>query len=82
MIEMQLPSGHPGVRRTIYFVIWDAPSISKDVVKGVVRKCTECKSVDPAPIRWQSGTLEVRGIMLGMDITHYGQKQYLILVDY
>ena len=35
-------SGHPGVRRTLYFVNQIAPGASKAAVKAVVRECEEC----------------------------------------
>ena len=40
--------------------------------------CEECLSIDPAPVHWEKGKLEVEGNWqkLGMDITHYGAHHY------
>ena len=53
-------SGHPGVQRTLYFVRQVAPGISKAAVKTVVRECEECQSIDPAPVHWSKGALNVK----------------------
>lgn len=63
-------SGHPGVRRTCYFIQLTNPSVSTSAVRAVVKGCQTCKS----PFKWQKGELGVSSIWsrLGMDITHYG----------
>ena len=65
-------SGHPGVRRTLYFVKQIAPGVSKATVKTVVRDCEECQSIDPAPVHWSKEALNVRQTWhrVAMDITH------------
>ena len=50
-------SGHPGVKRTTYFVRKVCLSTSKAAVRSAIRGCAECQSIDPAPIRWKNGTL-------------------------
>ena len=50
-------SGHPGVRRSYYFVQLTNPSVSKSAVRAVVKECQPCQSIDPAPARWQKGRL-------------------------
>uniref|UniRef100_A0A5S6QNL8 RNase H type-1 domain-containing protein n=1 Tax=Trichuris muris TaxID=70415 RepID=A0A5S6QNL8_TRIMR len=52
-------SGHPGVRRTLYFARRRDPRISKRDVSHVVSDCSVCQSIDPAPAKWRHGTLEV-----------------------
>ena len=52
-------SGHPGVRRTLYFVKQIAPGVSKAAVKTIVRECKECQSIDPAPVHWSKGALNI-----------------------
>ena len=39
---------------------------------GVVRSCTRCASIDPAPIRWPRGALDVHQdwLRLAADVTH------------
>ncbi len=65
-------SGHPGVRRTLYFVKQIAPGVSKAAVRAVVRECEECQSIDPAPVHWSKGALSVKQTWhrVAMDITH------------
>ncbi|MEL7302027.1 MAG: DDE-type integrase/transposase/recombinase, partial [Pseudomonadota bacterium] len=75
--------GHPGVRRTLYFVRRKYPQASKQVAREVVRGCVECQSIDPAPEKWRKGSLEVERVWqrLAMDITHVGGQHFLTLID-
>ena len=51
-------------------------------MKEVVRACEECRSIDPAPVKWKHGTLSVDGWhRLAVDITHVGSAHYLTIVD-
>ena len=77
-------SGYPGVRWTLYFVRQGSPAVSKAAVRTVVRACERCQSIDPAPVHWKGGKLDVRNNRrrVGMDITHYEGQHYLILIDY
>ena len=73
--------GHPGVRRTLYFVRRVNPAVSKEQVHTAVSSCQVCQSIDPAPAKWREGSLSVEGIWQrnGMDITHYRGKSYTYL---
>lgn len=75
--------GHPGVRRTHYFVKRVHPAISRRQVRDVVAACQICQSIDPAPAKWSTGHLGVEGVWqrLGMDITHCRGRSYLTLID-
>lgn len=75
--------GHPGVRRTLYFVKRVNSAVTKRQVQSVVASCQECQSIDPAPMKWKNGHLEVEENWkrIGIDITHYGGTSYLTLVD-
>ena len=55
-----LQSSHPGVQQTLYFVRQIAPGISKATVKTVVRECEDCQPIDPAPMHWSKGALNVK----------------------
>lgn len=44
-------TGHPGMKRTLYFVRLIDPSVSS----GVVKECEACQTTDPAPVHWQKG---------------------------
>ena len=50
-------------------------------IKMAIRTCEECQSIDPAPVHWEKGTLEVddNWQRVGMDITHYGAYHFLML---
>ena len=76
-------SGHPEVRRTTYFVRRICPIIVKAAVRSAIWMCEECQSIDPAPILWEKGKLEVNRYWqrLGMDITHYSTRHFLMLMD-
>ena len=76
-------SGHPGVRRTLYFVRQVSSAVSKAAVRMVVRACERCQSIDPVPVPWMVRKLNVRDNWrrVGMDITHYEDQHYLTLID-
>ena len=76
-------SGHPGVRRTLYFVKQIDPTVSKASVRTVVKECEECQSIDPSPVHWPEGSLDVEETWrrVAMDITHYKGTHFLTLID-
>ena len=76
-------SGHPGVRQTLYFMKQIAPRFSKAAVKTVVRECEECQSINPAPVRWSKGILNVTQTWhrVAMDITHCNGAHFLTVID-
>lgn len=55
-------SGHPGTKRTLYLVRWISTAISEAVVKEVMGQCEACQSIDPAPVQWKTGQLDVTDI--------------------
>ncbi|XP_066985023.1 uncharacterized protein [Macrobrachium rosenbergii] len=81
--EIHHAAGHPGVRRTLYFVKKVHPGVTRRQVQAVVKCCEACQSIDPAPVKWQKGSLEVDRVWqrVGMDITHYDGWPYLTLID-
>lgn len=76
---------HFGVDRTLYFVLRNNPNlqVARKQVEDVVKNCTRCSSIDPAPIRWEPGSISVddNWTRLAGDITHYGGRPYLTLID-
>ena len=76
-------SSHPGARRTLYFVKQIAPGVSKAAVKTVVRECEECQSINPAPMHWSKGALNVKQTwhQVAMDITHCNGSHFLMVID-
>ena len=76
-------SGHPGVWRTLYFVKEIAPGVSKATVKTIVRECEKCQSINPAPVHWSKGALNVKQTWhrVAMDITHCNGAHFLMVID-
>ena len=76
-------SGHPGVWWTLYFVKQIAPGVSKAAVKTVVRECKECQLIDPAPVNWSKGALNVKQTWhrVAMDVTHCNGSHFLTVID-
>ena len=60
-----------------------SPEVSKAVVREVVRECEECQSIDPVPVSWKAGRLDVceNWMRVGMDVTHLEGWHYLTLID-
>ncbi|KFD52624.1 hypothetical protein M513_06471 [Trichuris suis] len=81
--EVHHSAGHPGMRRTLYFARRRNPTISKRSVRQVISTCNVCQSIDPAPVKWKHGHLEVDRIWqrIGMDFAHCGGKLFLTLID-
>ena len=75
--------GHPGIRRTLYFTRKKDRTVRRQQVREVVRACEQCKSIDPAPVKWQRGRLSVDDgwHRLAADVTHVGSAHYLTMVD-
>ena len=82
--DVHVRAGHPGVRKTLFFA---RREISSDVTRreaGVaVAKCNTCQSIDPAPVKWKPGKLEVNESWrsLAIDVTHHQRSLYLSVVD-
>ena len=74
---------HFGVNRTLYLVRLSHPSVSRDLVTKVVKSCSRCNSIDPAPVQWEKGELGVEESWsrIAIDVTHYGGCCYLTVVD-
>ena len=76
-------SGHPGIRRTVYFAWRVCPTITKADVRSAIRACEQCQTIDPAPVYWTKGGLAVKANWqrLGIDITHYNGKCFLTVTN-
>ena len=76
-------AGHPGVRKTLFFVRRTDPEATKSQVRKVVSSCDVCRSIDPAPVKWKAGKLDVEYVWkrLGMDVTYYRGQAYLTVID-
>ena len=76
---------HLGVERTLFLVKKLHPElgVSQKEVESVIKTCARCTCVDPSPIRWDHGVLSVESnwMRLACDITHYGGRKFLTLID-
>ena len=75
-------SGHPGVLQTL-FVKQIASGVSKVAVKTIVREWEEYQSIDPAPVHWSKGALNVKQTWhrVAMDITHCNGAHFLMVIN-
>ncbi len=74
---------HFGVDRTLYLARLADSNITRDEVRKCVQACQQCQSIDPSPVRHETGELGVKRnwSRLAIDITHYKRKVYLTMVD-
>jgi hypothetical protein len=76
---------HFGVRRTLYLTkqVYPDKNVAEEDVKRVVKECRRCLSIDPAPVQWEKGHLDVSSswVRVACDVTHYDKKRYLTMVD-
>ena len=81
--EIHESTGHHGTKRTLYFSRKLSPAVTRKEVQRVVKACQVCQSVDPAPVKWTRGELNVDKIWyrVGMDITNVKGSHYLTLID-
>ena len=70
---------HHGIKRTLYFSRKVSPSVTRRDVRRVVKACQVCQSIDPAPVKWARGQLNVDETWhrVGMDVTHVNGCHYL-----
>ncbi|KAF0291481.1 uncharacterized protein FJT64_010401 [Amphibalanus amphitrite] len=77
-------TGHQGVRRTLWYVRRNEDArATRSAVRAVIQQCDVCQSIDPAPVRWQQGSLSVplTWERLAIDVTHYRERSYLTVID-
>jgi hypothetical protein len=74
---------HFGVDRTLYLAKLADSTVEADEVRDCVRNCMRCLSIDPSPEQHIEGVLSVaeNWVRLAMDVTHYGGKAYMTLID-
>ncbi len=74
---------HLGIDRTWYLAKLKDPTVKRADVASVVNACAKCRSIDPAPVVWEKGNLDVADgwSRLACDITHYNNNHYLTVVD-
>ena len=74
---------HLGVDRTFYLAKSGCPQVSRDLVARIVKSCVRCSSIDPSPVQWKHGDLEVQEnwVRLAADVTHFNGRCYLSVID-
>lgn len=82
-------STHLGVERTLFLARQCDPRVERNDVKDVVDGCNRCRQIDPAPVSWEKGVLEVdrNWSRLSVGVTHVSEAgvrrkvPYLTIVD-
>ena len=74
---------HMGVERSLFQSRKLDPTVTRQAVRSVVRSCSKCQSIDPAPVSHEKGEIGARDNWkrLAIDVTHYRQVPYLSIVD-
>jgi hypothetical protein len=82
-LEKQHQQHHFGVERTLQLARQVDETVSRNAVEHVVKECETCSSIDPAPVRWSKGHLQVNNCWdrIAVDITHFDRDQYLTCID-
>lgn len=81
--DLHEQTGHQGVERTLYFARKIDSTVPRSAVTEVVKACNTCNSIDPAPVHWKRGRLDVNEIWkrVAVDFTHYKGLHYLTFTD-
>lgn len=76
---------HCGREKTKYVVkeIYPDIEIIDEVINKVISECHQCNAIDPAPVHWNTGHLEVEEIWsrVAIDVTHYAGEKFLTIID-
>lgn len=75
---------HLGIKRTFFLAKKELGNeVTQAVVEDVVRGCDPCHRIDPAPVKWEKGSLDVETTWsrVAVDVTHYAGSPYLTMVD-
>ena len=75
---------HMGVDRSYFLALrLLGIGVSKQMMRDMVANCEICRRIDPAPVRWEGGSLGVveTWARLATEITHYNGAPYLTVVD-
>ena len=58
-------------------------NVSNADIKDLISKCQSCQSIDPAPIKWETGKLAVNENCTrhAADVTKFDQQKFLSIID-
>lgn len=74
---------HLGAKRMRYLCDKLEINVSNADIKDLISKCQSCQSIDPAPIKWETGKLAVNEnwTRLAADVTKFDQQKFLSIID-
>ena len=63
--------------------IWGPGRTTEEQVKVVVKACSQCASINPAPLQWDKGKLCVKKTWqrVAVDVVHMGTLKFLFIID-
>ena len=74
---------HFGAHKTLHACLELGFDVDIDQVRDIIQSCERCKKIDPQPITWDKGKLEVDECWkrLACDVTHYQHDKFLTIID-
>ena len=76
---------HFGVKRMKFLArkLWGPERVTESQIQAVVKGCSRCTSIDPAPMKWERGELGVKKTWqrLATDVTHTTEGKFLMFID-
>ena len=74
---------HLGVEHTLYLVNKMSGITDRKLVEQAVTSCHKCCRVDPNPVKWNHGSLEVHKVWyrVAVDVAFVAGQPYLTLID-
>ena len=74
---------HFGAYKTLHACLELGFDVTIDQVRNIIQSCERCKQIDPQPVTWEKGKLEVDECWkrLACDVTHYHHEKFLTIID-
>ena len=74
---------HMGLQRSIFLAKEFNVNISDEKIRQIILQCNRCQSIDPAPFRWEKGSLDVAETWkrIAIDVTKFEESRYLTIID-
>jgi len=74
---------HLGAKRMRFVCDQQNIKVSNEAIRKLIGNCSECQSIDPAPVKWIHGSLEHNKIWmrLAVDVTKFEDRKYLSIID-
>jgi len=73
---------HMGLQRSIYLAKEFNINVSEKDIQQIILQCNHCQSIDPAPVRWEKGNLDVDEIWkrIAIDVSKFEESKYLTII--